>query len=212
MEVAGRLSTVDGTPIPLARISLAGREENGQEVILVVHTAGDGSFVFPDVAAGEYTLKIHRPGRITYDGRVVDAIPLDLRQSATGPYLPLQGELLHDRGPVETTGEILGRVTTADGAPVSGFAVEIRRHELFWRGRANAEGEFQATALPSSWYRIHFERRNGCRRIRDATVRLRTRETRHLNVTAHCQRPERSWPRWWRRLLTRSEGPCRFGE
>ena len=94
MEVAGRLSTADDTPIPLARVSLFGGEEGGRDVVLVQHTAGDGSFVFPDVAAGEYTLTVHRAGTIAYDGRVVDAISLDLRRSATGPYLPLQGELL----------------------------------------------------------------------------------------------------------------------
>ncbi len=207
MEVAGRLSTVDDAPIPLARISLVGTEENGQEVVFVVHTAGDGSFVFPDIAAGEYTLRVRQAGTITYDDRVVDVIPLDLRERATGPYLPLRGEPFKNHGPVETTSEIFGQVNTRHGAPVSGLAVEIRRQGLFWRGRTNAEGRFEATALPAGRYKIHFERRKGYRRLHDVTVRLRTRETRHVNVTVQpYHRGERSWPRWWRRLFEKDNG------
>jgi len=198
MEVAGKLSTGDGTPIPLARVSLAGRNEAGRTVSLVVHTAGDGSFVFPDVAAGKYTLTVRGAGTVSYEGRVVSAIPLDLSRSATGPYLPLQGELSKYHGPVETTSEILGRVTTANGVPVGGLAVEILHDGLFWRGRTNADGRFQATALPSGSFGIHFELSKGCPRVEDVRVYLRGDETRHVNVTARgrdrCPMPTRAEP------------------
>jgi arylsulfatase A-like enzyme len=157
MEVSGRLVAPEGLPVPLVRVSL---HDPSRRTFLVTTSASNGSFRFPRVAAGQYTLRVARRLRsVLYDGREMEQVSLDLRERATGPYLPLQIEAGEEPFSVTTQSQITVQIRNPDGTPAEGAEVHLWGRSMAgpritWRDYTNAEGVFRADALPAGQYKV----------------------------------------------------------
>ncbi len=73
-HVEGHLTTLDGHPILLADVTLT--DASDDTFVLHVHSARDGSFVFPEVPSGSYKLAVSGAKSGTADVNFPDNVPL----------------------------------------------------------------------------------------------------------------------------------------
>jgi len=199
MEVAGRMVSSAGLPVPLAHLLLTGRTSAGRAVRSMTVTAENGSFLFPNVSAGRYELRARgHIGLLTYDGEQTRAISLDLRQSVTGPYLSLQADSPRELSPIETSSELAARIHTQSGVPVAGSRVLLRGRSdagprVTWLDWTDSQGVFRADALPAGSYAVWFDAPGGYRRPPVTRVRLADQEVRTLDLVTPNRSCRFSW-------------------
>lgn len=88
LEITGKLTNSEGEPLSNIRLRLAGY------VWLSQYTATDGSFSFPNLAAGMYQLHVREVNNLVYDGQIMEdeMITINLNNQVMGQHLLLQAE------------------------------------------------------------------------------------------------------------------------
>jgi Carboxypeptidase regulatory-like domain len=118
--VRGVLGDASGAVLPGADIALSGGPAN-----IVIQTGSDGSFAFPNVAAGEYTVKVRYPGLEPFEKKVNVAAGrnIDLTIRLRPQTLAQNVTVTEDRGaelslePDKTAGGIAIKKTELDALP-----------------------------------------------------------------------------------------------
>ena len=123
--ISGTVTTDDGVNAPLrrARVTLKGPDVLTERTIV---TGDDGTFQFPELAAGRYALSAAKEAYLTTEYRAT------LPGSSGVPIVLTAGAKLSDVSIRLTRGSVIaGRVSWMDGTPLSNRAVSILKSRVF---------------------------------------------------------------------------------
>ncbi len=155
--IRGVVTIEESEPLVGARVALVGgqnrshvRSMRASEMIVAGMTDAKGRFDIPDVAPGSWTVVVDHPSIVRFIAEVTVAESVDIVAD------------------VDRAFEIAGRIRMADGTPVTGIWVSVRRQGAqprepgsFVSTSCDARGAFELGGLPHGTYDVQATTRSG---------------------------------------------------